>query len=217
MHLAASLLGITGTAFVVALSGAVMPGPLLAVTVRESSRRGAAAGPLLVLGHMVLEAALVAAIAVGLTGFLHNAWVTGLLGIVGGATMCWMGQGMLRSARGATLVLAPGARGGMHPVAAGIVVSLSNPYWTMWWATIGTSYVVAGLRQGIPGVVAFFAGHILGDLAWYTLVSVGVARNRRLLSDRAYAWILGGCGAALVAFGVWFVRAGSVALGKGLS
>jgi threonine/homoserine/homoserine lactone efflux protein len=41
------------TSFIVALSGAVMPGPLLTVTISETSRRGLMTGPLLIVGHAV--------------------------------------------------------------------------------------------------------------------------------------------------------------------
>jgi threonine/homoserine/homoserine lactone efflux protein len=58
-------LAICGTSFVIALSGAMMPGPLLTVTISESPRRGMLAGPLLVLGHGILDACAGSRPAVG--------------------------------------------------------------------------------------------------------------------------------------------------------
>ena len=205
--------GIFVTAFLVGLSGAMMPGPLLAVTIEESARRGGKAGPLIVLGHAILESALVVAVVLGLATFLKDGRVIGTIAFLGGLLMLWMGQGMVRSARRMTMSAATVAVGKrMHPVAAGILVSLSNPYWTIWWATIGIGYLVMGLRFGLRGVAAFFVGHILSDLAWYTLVSVGVARGRRLLSDRVYQRIIFACGVFLLGFGLWFLWTGTLAV-----
>lgn len=220
MERLALLAGIFGTAFVVGFSGAMMPGPLLAVTISESARRGARAGPLLMLGHMALEAALVAVVAFGLAGILKDPLVIACIALLGGGVMCWMGQGMVRSARHTSLREAAGRRSRVHPVLAGALVSLSNPYWTIWWATIGITYVIMGLRFGLTGILVFFAGHILSDFTWYTAVSVGVARGGRLLSDRVYRTMIIVCGGALVGFGAWFVwtgvtvfRTGAVSLG----
>ena len=192
-----------------------MPGPLLAVTISESTRRGAIAGPLLVLGHMILEAALVAAVALGLARVLKNPVVIGCVALMGGGVMCWMGQGMVRSARRTSLREATGQQSRMHPVLAGALVSLSNPYWTIWWATIGITYVIIGLRFGLTGIIVFFAGHILSDFAWYTAVSVSVARGGRVLSDRAYRAMIITCGVALIGFGAWFVWTGISTLQTG--
>jgi threonine/homoserine/homoserine lactone efflux protein len=43
------------SSFIIALSGAMMPGPLLTATISESSQRGVFAGPLLIVGHGILE------------------------------------------------------------------------------------------------------------------------------------------------------------------
>jgi threonine/homoserine/homoserine lactone efflux protein len=208
MHGLPQLALIFGTAFVVGFSGAMMPGPLLAVTIHESARRGSLAGPLIVLGHAVLEAALVSAIVLGLAAYLRSPVVIGAVGILGGAMMGWMGQDMVRSAGRLSLRAAMAEPGRMHPIAAGILVSLSNPYWTIWWATTGITYLAMGLAYGMAGILAFFAGHILSDLTWYTLVSDGVARGRTLVSDTAYRRAIAVCGVALVAFGVWFLSTG---------
>lgn len=208
MSLMPQLAAIFVTAFVVGLSGAMMPGPLLALTIHESARRGALAGPLLVLGHMLLEAALVLGIALGLATFLKAPAAMIGLSLVGGAVLCWMGQDMMRSATRLSLrTMAQPARS-MHPAAAGVLVSLANPYWSLWWATIGFGYVGMGIRFGWVGVATFFAGHILSDFAWYTLVSVSVARGRNLLSDSIYRGLIRLCGLAVILFGLWFLLSG---------
>src|SRR3990172_5776081 len=94
-----ALLAIFGTSFVVSLSGALMPGPLFTLTVRETLRRGFWAGPVVTVGHAVIELALVIGLAVGLKRFLQDEGpATAAIALAGGAFLLWMGYEMLRSA-----------------------------------------------------------------------------------------------------------------------
>ena len=47
------------TSFVIALSGALAPGPLLAACISESTKHGFKSGPLMILGHAILEIIMV--------------------------------------------------------------------------------------------------------------------------------------------------------------
>ncbi len=200
-----TLSGIFVTSFIVALSGALMPGPMLTVTISQSVARGWRVGPLIVLGHGILELSLVMAIVYGIGQFLAKAAVIGGIGIVGGLVLLWMGWGMLRDARKVTLLL-EGQKGvvALHPVLAGILSSLSNPYWVIWWATIGLTYIVFSMKQGLLGISLFYTGHILADFVWYVFVSSLVHHGRRWASDRAFQGVIGVCGALLLVFGVYF-------------
>lgn len=60
------------SSFIIALSGAMMPGPLFAVTVSETPRRGWITGPVLVAGHGVLELSLLLLIVSGLGSFFYR-------------------------------------------------------------------------------------------------------------------------------------------------
>jgi threonine/homoserine/homoserine lactone efflux protein len=68
----------------------------------------------------------------------------------------------------------------------GILTSASNPYWSLWWATIGLGYLLLSRGQGWRGVLAFFSGHILSDAAWYLFVGAGISAGRRWFTDRVY-------------------------------
>lgn len=213
----ASLFFIFGTAFVVGLSGAVMPGPLLAVNISEAARQGFRAGPLLVLGHAIVELLLVVALAWGLSEVLGKSLVAGVIGVLGGLFLLGMAFALLRRARQAALPLEINPRSvrrGRWLLITGAVVSVANPFWLMWWATVGTTWVLLSLTAGTIGVVVFYLGHVLSDLGWYSLVSLVVARGRRLISPRVYQGLLVFCGVALIGLGFYFVVSGAVFLSE---
>jgi threonine/homoserine/homoserine lactone efflux protein len=198
------LAGVPATSFIVALSGAMMPGPLLTVTVGEAARRGFWAGPLIMVGHALLELALVLLLLAGVGAWLNRPSILGLVGVMGAGMLGWMGLTLMRASRHSRLEFDPQAQTGLHPIMAGVLLSLANPYWLLWWLTIGLGYVMFAGKYGLPGVALFYVGHILADFAWYSLVSGAVAQGRRFLSDRVYQAFLACCGLFLVGFGGYF-------------
>jgi threonine/homoserine/homoserine lactone efflux protein len=196
------------SSFVLALSGALVPGPLFAVTVSESVKRGFIAGPLLILGHGILEVSIVLLILFGVTPSLLTDSARLVVSVAGGIVLILMGGMMLRDVRKTKLIFDRGKSifsQGMHPVVAGILASISNPYWIIWWLTIGLGYLMSAMQFGLPGIVAFFAGHISADLAWYSMISLAVSRGRNLIGEKGYRFMLYACGIFLIFFGVWFI------------
>lgn len=209
------------TAFVVGLSGAMAPGSLLVVVVTETVRKGFWAGPVVLAGHAVTEVIMVALLALGLGKILIYRSALGVIGLTGGIMLLWFGWGTWKTARSATLSLDAGTaatalRGaprrrdkGMWSTAlAGMVASVSNPYWVLWWATIGAAYVASGMKYGAIGPATFFVGHIASDTTWYVLVSLAISTGTRFVSDKVYRGVLYVCGAFLFLFGAYFLRLG---------
>ena len=60
------------SSFIIALSGALMPGPVLTITISESTKRGFIAGPLIVLGHAILEISLLVLLVLGFADLINN-------------------------------------------------------------------------------------------------------------------------------------------------
>jgi threonine/homoserine/homoserine lactone efflux protein len=204
-----SHIGIFLGSFVIGLSGALMPGPMFVAVVGQSPRRGFWTGPTVVLGHGVLESLLVGAVILGLAEFLKNTTVLTVIAVAGGAMLLWMGIDMLRSAGKLSLLSedseAPaGGLVNVHPFWAGILTSLSNPYWILWWATIGLGYMIIARELGMSGLSAFLVGHVMAELVWYTVVSMLVTGGKRWLSDGLYRGIIRVCAVTLVFFAVYF-------------
>jgi len=199
---------IFGGSFTLALSGALVPGPLFTVTIAESVRRGFIAGPLLMIGHAILEFLLVLAIIRGLGPYLNTPLVIGIIAFAGGAVLLWMGIDMILKAGKLSLELESSSasrRTTPHPILMGILASISNPYWIIWWVTIGMAYLLAAIKFGYTGVIVFFIGHISADFLWYSFISYGISRGKTLLKDRSYQWMIRICGLFLLAFGGWFL------------
>lgn len=209
LHVLTVLLAIFFSSFVIALSGAMMPGPLLTATISESSRRGFITGPLLIVGHGILEMALVFSLLLGLAPFLQQRSVFVATAFGGSAILLWMAFGMFRSLPSLRLSWESGdADNSKKLLFSGILLSLANPYWIIWWATIGLGYILYSWQYGLWGVAFFFAGHILADLAWYGAVAAAVTRGRHFLTDRLYRGLIAGCAAFLVFFACYFAYAG---------
>lgn len=203
-----TLLGLFVSAFVVGFSGALVPGPMLAATIASVPRYGPWAGPWVVAGHGLAEAGVIAAIVLGLGKVLSKGRVLAAVGVLGGAGLVWFGWITLDLAR--TVSLAVDSRDvlTMHPFVAGIVTSVLNPYWLVWWATIGLSYVGLSRQHGLAGLSSFGVGHILSDAVWFTFVSTALFFGRSLIGDTVFRWLVGVCGVGLILFGFKFVWSG---------
>ena len=209
------------TSFFIAFSGALVPGPLLTVTIGESAKKGFWVGPKMIAGHAILEIIFLIILLSGFGPFLNNNLVIGIVGIFGTAVLIFIAFGMLSSLKTVTEEslfhnLKTGDKNNSNPVIAGIIMSVANPYWTIWWLTIGLGYISTSKEFGFIGITFFFIGHILADLLWYSLVSFLVSKfliseSRILLSIKIYKIIMLICGIALTGFSVWF---GYTGIGK---
>jgi threonine/homoserine/homoserine lactone efflux protein len=212
-----ALVAIFATSFLVSLTGALSPGPLTTLAVREGVRRGFWAGPALAAGHGAIELALVVALALGLNRLLDEEWLTATIALVGGTFLLWLGAQIIRTAPRQELVIGGQTGDGEPPAraasvlglaASGVAVSVANPFWILWWATVGTAYIATSLEEGAAGVGVFYGAHFLTDLGWLSVIALTLATGRRIMSRRAYQGVLVACGVFLLGLGGWFLASG---------
>jgi threonine/homoserine/homoserine lactone efflux protein len=194
--------------FGVGFSGAMMPGPLLAVDIAETPRHGWQTGPIISIGHAISEIAVVVALASGFVALNENQGLARIISIVGGGALIIMGVVMGYDALKQRVIYEAEKedRRSQHRLAGkGIAATLSNPYWFVWWATTGLAFVVKSLKFGVIGPVVFYFGHIMSDFVWYTAVSVLLWRGKNLIMGKGLKILILGCAAFLLYLGVSFV------------
>lgn len=193
------------SSFMIALTGAMMPGTLLTVTISESSRRGMMAGPLLIVGHSILELGLLIALLLGLAPWFEKDGFFIIISLVGGGFLLWMAVGMFRALPSLTISWDTQETQRSNLILTGALMSVANPYWILWWATIGIGYIIRSKQYGLWGLLFFFTGHILADFAWYAMISIAVGKGRKFFSNRIYRGVIGACATVLVIFACLFM------------
>jgi threonine/homoserine/homoserine lactone efflux protein len=189
--------------FLIGLTGALAPGPTLVATMNASLKGGWSMGPRVTLGHMAVELFMVLLIVGGFNLVIGD--YTWLVGGIGGIVLVLFGLLTLREARTAVLPLTDDTAATARPFLAGAVTSISNPYFWIWWFTVGSALLIGAYSGGFIPVIAFIAGHWMADLGWFTLVSVSIHRGRFALGEHTYRLILGLCGLFLVLFGGYYL------------
>jgi threonine/homoserine/homoserine lactone efflux protein len=194
---------------IIGYSGAVMPGSMLTYTIDKSLKNGSKSGFFISLGHALLEMFLVIIIFIGAGKYLSENVVKIAISLLGGLVLGYMGLSMIKDTCKSKISLtAPKSvndkQGNMF--FAGMALSITNPYFLVWWAVVGLSLIVSAYNAfGIVGIAVFYIGHILSDITWFSFVSLLVSKTRQLISIKTYKIITVILGLFLFGFGINFV------------
>jgi threonine/homoserine/homoserine lactone efflux protein len=188
--------------FVIGLTGALAPGPTLVATINASIAGDWTTGLKVSLGHVIVELFLVILILLGLAT-VALPYTLAIAGI-GGIALIAFGVLTIAGSRKATMKI-PSPQVVDNPYMAGLVTSAANPYFWIWWLSIGSAMVIAGLQGGLVLVGALMIGHWSADTVWLTLVSTGVSKGRTIVSDSTYRKINAFCGIFLILFGAYYL------------
>jgi len=184
----------------ISLSGVMAPGPITAITVGQGNK-SPHAGALVAIGHGVVEFPLMIAMFYGLGPLMGLSYIKVALSCVGGLLLLIMGVGMLRNIKQAEVHPERHAR---PPVIAGILLSLGNPYFFIWWATVGAALISRAVDFGPPGFLAFAPLHWLCDFAWLYALSVLSFTGGKFFGKPFQKAVFGVCGAFLLFLGAKF-------------
>ena len=193
---------ILAMAFTIGLTGALAPGPTLVATVNSSLKSGWTAGPKVALGHALVELFIFLLIVLGLAEAAQQ--YSHFIAELGGLALIAFGLLTVKGSKKASLT-ASASNTAQNPYLAGVLTSAANPYFWIWWLSIGSAMVIDGLRGGLILASLFMIGHWGADFGWYTLVSASLDKGRSVLSEVNYQRILALCGCFLIAFGVYYL------------
>jgi threonine/homoserine/homoserine lactone efflux protein len=193
-----------GQVVIISLSGVLAPGPVTAVTIGLGTR-SRHAGALVAIGHAIIEMPLMVAIVLGVGTILTARWFQVSAGAAGGLSLTFMGAMMLWGTRRVTAVARPEVPATSGPLWAGLVLTLANPYFFIWWATVGLAFATRAAEMGTIVFALFAIVHWLCDFFWLEVLSNASHSGAQLMGATSRRVLLGACGITMVGFGGWFI------------
>ena len=181
----------------------MMPGPLFAASVTYGLKQGVRSGIKMAIGHTIVELPLVVLLGIGtlsldiLPQFRLIITVFGALSLFAFAAIQTI---TIIKNRTSTVY---GSKYG--PLYAGIVFSALNPFFIVWWLTIGFKLITdAMLVWSFVGVFVMFGIHIWMDFVWLGAVSF-LASSLKFISSRNYKLIIIALSMMMIYLGILFL------------
>lgn len=193
------------TGALLGLGAGLSPGPLLALVVSESLRRGAAAGIRVALAPLVSDLPVIALVLLGLGQIAHHSMLPGILALLGGGLVIWMGIGDLRSTGAGVVVAEAGQEA--RPFRRGVLVNVLSPYPYLFWLGVGGPMIFKAWGQSPAAALAFLGSFYLLLVGSKVLLACVVGRLT-FLSSAAYRNILRTLALLLCLFGLSLVKEG---------
>ncbi len=192
------------TVILISLSGVIAPGPLFAATIAEG-RKNKLAGLTITFGHATVEIPIILALFL-FGSFIATDFVKAVVGVLGGIVLLYLAYLELKSGE----VEAKVRRGYM----TGIIMSSCNPYFIIWWLTVGFTLVMKSLEYGLLGLLTLIVLHELCDFSWLSFVSLTSNRASNIWGRKAQMILTAISVAIFVVFGIWFLATGMTTLLK---
>jgi threonine/homoserine/homoserine lactone efflux protein len=185
----------------ISMSAIMMPGPVFAVTIAKG-HKDKNAGAFIALGHGIIEVPLILLIYLGFARFFTSDAIKMVIGLVGGTMLIFIGIQMYK---GRKSIAAESRELPYGSLTAGIITTSSNPYFFLWWGTIGTTLILTANTFGFIGFLLFALVHWFCDFIWSLFVSVATFRSKHLWNIRIHEIVFSVCSAILVIFGLRFI------------
>ncbi len=194
-----------GLGFAVGLSGALMPGPLLIYTINESLKKGRWVGALVIIGHAIVEVFIFIFLMLGLRELMSSEIFIKSISIVGGIALIFASiQSIKKSKQKLKFQVTRSIHG---VIVGGIIFTVFNPGFPIWWATAGTRLLLEGLqRMGFLGMLSVFIGHWFADLGWFLFVSMTTSKSSKFIFEKGwYAKVQIFLSVVLFVIGIYFL------------
>lgn len=150
----------------ISLSGVMAPGPMSAVTINHGTH-SRIAGLQVATGHAIIELPVIFALFFGIRFITQFTDITTYITLAGSIVLCILATLTLKGLRNNNTTIQS-----YTPVIDGIVLSAFNPYFYVWWLTIGLSLIQKAVIFGATGLALFSVLHLACDYIWLLLLSV---------------------------------------------
>lgn len=188
-------------------SGVLTPGPLFFANLAYATHHDKWSGIKIAYGHTAVELPLIIILAAGLFTFDTAKKYASVVGLIGGiAILAFAGLQIASIIKEKRRHDTSSIAGNKGPFIVGIALSALNPFFILWWFTVGSKLIVDSAAFGLAtGVAILFALHIWMDYAWLASTAYLASKGAFVLKSKYYSTLLLGLTVVLIYYGLSFV------------
>ena len=189
---------------IVSASGVMAPGPLFAANLVYGLKQGTKSGIKMAVGHTIVEFPLVILLGIGVFSLESFPEFRTIISIFGAITLFVFAAIQIKSLFRKNESIYFNSKQG--PLITGILLSALNPFFIIWWLTIGFKLISdAMMIWAFAGILIVFVLHIWMDFAWLGVVSFLASKSKKIISNNIYKILMGGLSIMLIYFGITFL------------
>lgn len=188
------------------------PGPVTATAIFTGIKKPWS-GTYIAIGHAIIEFPLIFLISLGTDKLVKIESFTNYIGLAGGLVLIVMAYLFFKDIKRISHLESRPLN--KKPILAGIILTATNPYFLIWWTTIGLTLAVKASNFGIWAFALFGLTHWLCDCVWLTILSLASNKGTKLMGQKAQKIMLASCAFAILLFGIKFIADSLVALAGG--
>lgn len=198
------LLGFATVVIIISASGVMSPGPLFAANIFYGLKGGAKAGLKIAYGHTIVELPLVILLGIGVFSLETFPEFKTFIAIIGAIGLFVFAIFQLKHVFKNKLEITNAPKHG--PFLTGIILSALNPFFIIWWLTIGFKLISDSLIiWSFWGILIMFLLHIWMDYLWLISTAIVSSRISKILSNRSFKFLVVGLSIILIYFGFTFL------------
>ena len=184
---------------IISASGVMSPGPLFAANITYGLREGFRSGVKIAIGHSIVELPLVILLGIGVFSLETFPEFRVIISIFGAITLFGFASMQIKSIFKRKTDISTKPKHG--PIITGILFSALNPFFIVWWLTIGFKLISdAMLIWAFAGILVVFVLHIWMDFVWLGMVAFFASKSVKIISNRNYKIMIAGLSLVLIYF-----------------
>ena len=189
---------------IISASGVMSPGPLFAANITYGLREGVKSGIKIAIGHSIVELPLVILLGIGVFSLEIFPEFRTIIAIFGAITLFGFAGIQIKTIfkKNSNISIKPK----QGPIVTGILLSALNPFFIVWWLTIGFKLISdAMMIWAFAGILIVFVFHIWMDFAWLGITAFLASKSRKIISNRNYKIMILVLSGTLIYFGIRFL------------
>jgi threonine/homoserine/homoserine lactone efflux protein len=191
------------------LTAGISPGPLLTLVISETLRHNKREGIKIAVAPLITDIPIVLSTIFILSKMLHSDIVLGLISILGGIFIAYLGIDTIRS-KGIEIDVQDLK---LKSIRKGIIVNILSPHPYIFWLMVGAPITLKAYQASPLAAFAFIIAFYVLLVGSKISIALVVDRSRAYLKNKVFIWTLRILGLILFIFAIILIKEGMTYFG----